>query len=79
MSHAINSRVHLHVDIDGYPIPGELGTITVPIHDGAVALPDVRQALGELLIEAGAYLLSGGRIEDIPEGPQGVGVSESRD
>ncbi|MGW4250595.1 hypothetical protein [Streptomyces californicus] len=77
MPEQITSTVHLAVDIDGYDVPGELGTITVTVRDGRTELSDVRQALGELLLEAGRFLLTGEPPEAPPGASQGVGESKS--
>ncbi|MYR29792.1 hypothetical protein GTW68_26945 [Streptomyces sp. SID4945] len=47
------------------PVEAEIGTCTAPLRDGLLREADARQALGQLLAEAGAYML---RAESDPEG-----------
>ncbi|MFE5662444.1 hypothetical protein ACFQ7W_00740 [Streptomyces niveus] len=50
----------------GKVIVADIGTFTVPDQDGEVEPTDVYRALGELLCEAGGYLLAGGTPEELP-------------
>ncbi|MEU6952084.1 hypothetical protein [Streptomyces sp. NPDC045714] len=51
------ATVHIRTEIQGgEPIENTIGTMAVRVQDGMVDLADVRQALAELLCEAGAYL-----------------------
>ncbi|MFJ2702988.1 hypothetical protein ACIO3R_07285 [Streptomyces sp. NPDC087428] len=60
----------------GEVIETAIGTLTVPVRDGAVALDDLHKALGGMLRKASDHLLSGA-----PDGfelaPPGVGESRS--
>ncbi|MEU9498238.1 hypothetical protein [Streptomyces sp. NPDC048196] len=60
----------------GDPIHGDLGTISVPTNGTALPEPELRSALGNLLVAAGQYLLAGGHFPH-PDTTPGVGESES--
>ncbi|MGW4728103.1 hypothetical protein ACWEQC_02670 [Streptomyces shenzhenensis] len=77
MSAEITSTVRLAVDIDGQAVTGEVGTITVPVRDGIVEMPEVRRHLAALLTEAAASLLAG--QADFALAPPGEGESGSPD
>lgn len=58
MGTEITSSVSLSVDIEGQAVSGDVGTITVPVCEGVVTMPDVRKALAALLTEAAASMLA---------------------
>ncbi|MEU2799040.1 hypothetical protein [Streptomyces sp. NPDC007117] len=52
-----NATVHIRTEVKGgEPIESTIGTIAVRVQDGMVDVTDVRQALAELLCQAGTYL-----------------------
>ncbi|WP_263170665.1 hypothetical protein [Streptomyces sp. SCSIO ZS0520] len=79
MTAETTSTVSLTVDIDGQAVCGEVGTITVPVHEGVVEMPDVRRALAALLTEAAASMLAGQSDFALAPPPPGEGESASLD
>ncbi|MEV5770095.1 hypothetical protein AB0L49_02325 [Streptomyces antimycoticus] len=77
MATEITSAVRLAADLPGTQTPTEIGTITIPVHEGGmVELAEIRQALGDLLCEVGEYIRATGLMPE-PSPSQGVGESES--
>ncbi|MFJ8883618.1 hypothetical protein ACIRJR_09410 [Streptomyces sp. NPDC102402] len=52
----ITSPVRLSVEIDSQDLSADVGAITVDVHGGLVAMPDVRAALADLLTRVAASL-----------------------
>ncbi|MGW3491747.1 hypothetical protein [Streptomyces sp. NPDC001054] len=66
MAAEVEFAVHIITTTPGAePTEAKIGTFDVPLRDGALHEADTRQALGQFLAEAGAYML---RIENDPEG-----------
>jgi hypothetical protein len=77
MTAEITSAVRLAVDIDGQDVTGEVGTITMPVCDGTVAMPDVRRALAALLTKVAASLLADQSDFALTPPPPGEGEAGS--
>lgn len=74
----ITSAVQLAVSIpDGGEYRATIGSVTMTVHPDGVDLGEVRKALGGLLREAGAYLITGGDLTDLPLSSLGEGESGS--
>ncbi|MEU7348342.1 hypothetical protein ABZ778_31455 [Streptomyces bacillaris] len=57
----------LDVSLPGEEVgPCHLGTVQLDVTDGQIDMDQVRQALGNLLCEAGGYLLAGGTPDELP-------------
>lgn len=49
------------------PIGGRIGTLVVPLRGDTLHKEDVYRALGELLVEAGSYLIDNAALPDASE------------
>lgn len=70
----ITSAVHLVTDLpDGAELRTEIGSITVAVHPDGVDLGEIRTMLGELLLDAGRYMVNSAPAP----GPASPGEGES--
>lgn len=73
----ITSTVRLAVGMpDGSEVRAEVGLITISVHPDGVDISEVHRALGELLIDAGRYMVNSAPAPG--PAPQGEGESPSR-
>jgi hypothetical protein len=78
MPQEITSAVQLAVAIpDGGEYRATIGSVTMSVTPDGVDLGEVRRALGGLLREAGAYLITGGDLSGLPLPFPGEGESGS--
>ncbi|MFG3140771.1 hypothetical protein ACGFZA_31770 [Streptomyces sp. NPDC048211] len=72
MTAEMTTTVHVTTPIPGgEAITTPLGTLTVPVKDDKIDLPDLYEALGELLLTAGKYC-------QVMSGRPSMWVGESR-
>lgn len=72
MAAEIEASVEVTTCLPGaIPIGGHLGTIAVALHGNTVHKEDVYRALGELLVEAGNYLIDNAAMPDVSEDGDG--------